>query len=94
MAMMLPHILTRPDGDMQKATICGSLCTTADVLVRNADIPSPCTGDRLIFARAGAYSSTEGISLFLCRDLPEIYLEKEGFLQRIRERIETADFII
>ena len=94
MAMMLPHILTRPDGDMQKATICGSLCTTADVLVRNADIPSPGIGDRLIFTRAGAYSSTEGISLFLCRDLPEIYLEKDGVLQRVRERIETADFII
>ena len=54
--------------------ICGSLCTTADVLVREITLPDPQPGDLLVFTRTGAYSVTEGISLFLSRNLPRVYL--------------------
>ena len=57
--------------------ICGSLCTTADVLVRKADLPDLSIGDVLVFEKTGAYSVTEGLALFLSRELPAVYL-KEG----------------
>ena len=44
-------------------------------------LSGPAIGDRLVFERTGAYSVTEGISLFLSRPLPQVllYSEKEGF---------------
>lgn len=61
-------------------TICGSLCTVGDVIVKNLPIGQPEPGDRLIFYNIGAYSVTEGIYLFLSRQLPRIaaYSEKTG----------------
>ncbi len=71
-------------------TICGSLCTTADVLARNAHLPGLCAGDVLVFHQAGAYAVYEGMSHFLSRDLPRIYLEEvDGTLTMLRDRIET-----
>lgn len=58
--------------------ICGSLCTVADVLVREADLPPVEIGDYLLFGRCGAYSVTEGTALFLSRTMPRIYLYKQG----------------
>ena len=76
-----------------KWTLCGSLCTTADVIARNAALPGLAIGDRLVFHRTGAYSLYEGFSLFLSRDLPSIYvLDKAGTLHLMRSRIETAQF--
>lgn len=71
-------------GDDQKEqecwNICGSLCTVSDVIVKQLPVVSPEIGDVLVFERTGAYSVTEGMSLFLSRDLPQIFLytEKEG----------------
>lgn len=70
-------------------TICGSLCTTADVLARNAEFTDLKTGDVLIFHKAGAYALYECMSLFLSRDLPGIYLHDGGGLIRCREGQET-----
>lgn len=53
-------------------TVCGSLCTVADVLVKNLPIGIPEYGDRLILYNMGAYSVTEGIYLFLSRKMPKI----------------------
>lgn len=53
-------------------TICGSLCTVADVLIKNLPIVNAQIGDLLIFYNIGAYSVTEGIYLFLSRKLPRI----------------------
>lgn len=73
------------DGDRasespEKWTVCGSLCTVADVIVKNLPIGEPETGDLLIFYNIGAYSVTEGIYLFLSRRMPKIiaYSESEG----------------
>lgn len=55
-------------------TICGSLCTTADVLVRQAEVPALRVGDVLVFSRCGAYSVTEGTAVFLSREMPRVVL--------------------
>lgn len=65
-----------PEG-YEEYCLCGSLCTVADVLVRNIQLPKLEIGDIIGFGKCGAYSVTEGSSLFLSRDLPAIYLAKE-----------------
>jgi diaminopimelate decarboxylase len=58
--------------DLDKWTICGSLCTVGDVIVKNLPIGTPALGDRLVLYNIGAYSVTEGIYLFLSRRMPKI----------------------
>lgn len=77
----------------QQWTLCGSLCTTADILARNAEFMDLAIGDILVFHRVGAYSAMEGMALFLSRELPEIsfYSEMDG-LRKIREILPTDPF--
>ena len=71
--------------------ICGSLCTSGDTLVKQAPVGELRVGDRIAFPNAGAYCMTEGMALFLSRDLPRIYLYGEsGDLRLARPRIETS----
>lgn len=51
--------------------LCGSLCTVADVLVKDFET-ALAYNDVIAFKNVGAYSITEGISLFLSRDLPQV----------------------
>ena len=81
------------DAKEEKWTLCGSLCTTADVIARGASFTDLKEGDRIVFHRTGAYSVYEGFSMFLSRDLPSIYmLDKDNKLRLMRSRIETARF--
>ncbi len=75
----------------QPWTLCGSICTSADVLARNAEFTDLQIGDVLVFCRTGAYSCMEGISTFLSRELPLIaeYSEKEGL--RILRDMQYSD---
>lgn len=68
-------------GNKKEWTVCGSLCTVSDVLVKHYPIEDLQLGDPLIFQKAGAYSVTEGMALFLSRDLPKVllYSEKDHF---------------
>lgn len=52
--------------------VCGSLCTVADVIVKNMPLNNAKIGDMIIFYNVGAYSVTEGIYLFLSRKLPKV----------------------
>jgi diaminopimelate decarboxylase len=61
-----------PIDETEKWTVCGSLCTVADVIVKNLPIGTPNLGDMIIFYNTGAYSVTEGIYLFLSRKMPLI----------------------
>ena len=65
---------------MQNWNICGSLCTVGDVLIKNLPLENASLGDLLVLYNIGAYSVTEGIYLFLSRNLPNIitYREAEG----------------
>ena len=73
--------------------ICGSLCTINDFLVKKLPVPGLSEGDVLVFENAGAYCPTEGIALFLSRELPRvILLDCDGNASVAREHIETAQF--
>lgn len=92
MAMKKPHIrqfssdfAEKKDGEKQPCTICGSLCTVSDVLVKALPLEDVKSGDILEFARTGAYTVSEGIYLFLSRDMPRIYKKKEGKITLVRD---------
>lgn len=78
-----------PDADY---TLCGSLCTVADVLVRDVKLKKLEIGDILEFAHCGAYSVTEAPALFLSRQLPAIYAYSKGCgYECLREHIPAAE---
>lgn len=92
MAMKLPPVAQYPAraGGAEEWTVCGSLCTTADVLVKNLPLTGAKEGDVLVFSKAGAYSVTEGISLFLSRPLPRVYQREGETLTLLRDFIKTS----
>ena len=70
--------------------ICGSLCTVADVIVKNLPLDNAQIGDMIIFYNVGAYSVTEGIYLFLSRKLPKILTyDNENKIKLIRDDLST-----
>lgn len=73
-------------------TICGALCSMNDILAKQVTLPKNIEiGDVLCFENAGAYCLMEGISLFLSRDLPAVYMLREnGETLLVREAFETA----
>lgn len=95
--MQLPRILHLPcDGRcphetaVRQWTLCGSLCSTADILARDMTFENLAIGDVLVFQYTGAYSVTEGMALFLSRELPEVsvYSQHSGLL-KLRQQICT-----
>lgn len=73
-----------------KWTICGSLCTVNDVLARDVDLSEPVIGDVLVFEKCGAYSVTEGMALFLSRELPQILvIDDDRKVTKLRGIIQT-----
>lgn len=83
LAMQVPPIeLIKSDtctsGEVLPYCLCGSLCTVADVLVREVMLPKVEINDILVFKKCGAYSMTEGSLLFLSRDIPTIYAIIDG----------------
>ena len=80
-------------GEKANWSLCGSLCTTADVIVRQAEFMDLQVGDVLVFSNIGAYSVTEGIHLFLSRTMPRILLyHEDGELQMARDFVESSRF--
>lgn len=71
--------------------VCGSLCSMNDVMTKQSQLPDLALGDVLAFENAGAYCMTEGISLFLSRDIPAVYLLLEnGTAVQVRKAFDTA----
>ncbi len=94
MAMKIPHYEILPKSDTKETatySLCGSLCTTNDFLVKNITTRTLQINDVFIFKNVGAYSSTEGISLFLSRDLPKVILNKGKTTILVRENIKTSE---
>lgn len=93
MAMKRPsirHLSSGEQKDVEDWNICGSLCTVNDILVKQLPTKALQVGDILVFENTGAYSMTEGISLFLSRDLPEILLRKQdGIIVTVRGHMMT-----
>lgn len=95
MAMQTPPITLLGDHGEKTDdyTLCGSLCTTADILVRKVTLPALSVGDVLAFGRCGAYSVTEGIGLFLSRQLPRIVLHSERGGNRLLRDFYGTDIL-
>lgn len=71
--------------------ICGSLCSMNDILAKQVPLPEIGPGDTLCFQNAGAYCMTEGMALFLSREIPGVYLVTEdGRRLLVRKPFETA----
>ena len=80
-------------GNAAAWNICGSLCTTNDFLAKGVPAVDLAPGDVIAFDRTGAYCMTEGISLFLSRDLPKVvFARADGTCQLVREGIPTDPF--
>ena len=92
MAMQIPEMeVLNTSAETKPYCICGSLCTVADVLVREVELPIVSRNDVILFHRCGAYSVTEGSALFLSRKMPEVYLYNEAVgLEKMRGFISTA----
>lgn len=79
------------DGQIKEWNLCGSLCTTNDILVKQLPIAGLQEGDIFLFQNTGAYSVTEGIALFLSRQLPKVIMFKEnGEVALVRDAVETS----
>lgn len=71
--------------------ICGSLCSMNDIVAKQVMLPHVAVSDAVCFKNAGAYCMTEGISLFLSREIPAVYLKKEnGDFVCVRKKFETS----
>ena len=96
MAMKKPDIehvsMVNTEENVDKAyLICGSLCTTADVIVKDMHLNNLSEGDILVFKNIGAYSVTEGIYLFLSRMMPKIlFLTQEDTVAVARDYYDTS----
>ena len=94
MAMKHPkmHVVGKDaDPNGKEWTICGALCSMHDIIVKQMPLPKIAIGDVICFENAGAYCVMEGISLFLSRDLPAVYiLQQNGEAVCVRETFETA----
>jgi len=93
MGMKIPpveHIpATNAFSNAQDYTIAGSLCTTADIVLRKLPLQSPAIGDLLVFGDIGAYSITEGIYLFLSHPLPAVLCDDGEKITVLRKSEET-----
>ena len=75
--------------EKQDWNLMGSLCTVNDIIIKQYPVSNLQIGDVFIFKNTGAYCMTEGISLFLSRELPEVALLKGGELKLVREAFKT-----
>lgn len=94
MAMRIPYLEQYPirKGEVKHYTLYGSLCTINDILIKNLPLEDVQINDVFIFKNVGAYCSTEGISLFLSRELPKIILkDKDGNFKLVRDNIKTSN---
>lgn len=89
MAMKVPIYKLIQDTKKENSifNICGSLCTINDIIVKALEVPHLSIGDTFIFYNVGAYSSTEGMNLFLSRDLPKIILIKDNVPYIVRGKV-------
>lgn len=89
---MLDILPKREDKILGNWNLVGSLCTINDLIVKQLPVSNLEIGDIFVFKNTGAYSMTEGISLFLSRDLPKVVFVQGGEMKIVRENINTYKF--
>ena len=93
MAMRIPEfeIFPKRKDEQKPYNLYGSLCTINDIILKNIELNSPQIGDYIVFKNTGAYSITEGIALFLSRELPCVVIcDKKGKDILVREHLRTS----
>jgi diaminopimelate decarboxylase len=91
-APVMQQLKTTNDTEEKQWCICGSLCSTNDVVIRSFDGKGLSINDLLVFNNIGAYAITEGIYLFLSRTMPKVLLrKKEGDYIVARDFTESSD---
>lgn len=86
---MLEILPARTEENIQEWNLCGALCTINDLIVKKTPISNLQIGDVFMFKNTGAYSMTEGIALFLSRDLPKVIFLNGEDIKVVREDINT-----
>ena len=92
MAMKFPHLEiypTRNNEETEDWNLMGSLCTINDIIIKQYPVKNLQIGDAFIFKNTGAYCMTEGISLFLSRELPQVALLKNEKIELVRDSFKT-----
>ena len=91
MAMKKPmlDVIPRRSGNEENWNLVGALCTINDLIVKGLPVNGLELGDVFVFKNTGAYAMTEGISLFLSRDLPKVLFVKDGKIEVVRSNIQT-----
>lgn len=85
--------ITNPGATDTEWMVCGSLCSRGDVLARGVRLPKLELGDILCFHQAGAYAITEGMALFLSRDIPAVAMgSDQNGLHLVRGHLSTHQF--
>lgn len=96
MATKVPELAIYPEREETNAkpyNICGSLCTTNDILLKQLPVSDLKVNDYLIFKNTGAYCWCEGMALFLSRDLPKVIIhDLDGQYKLVRDRMQTWNF--
>lgn len=74
------NVIHKEDKERKKTvvTVCGSLCTAGDILLRDIEMEECDIGDIFVFHNVGAYSSTEAMALFLSRKYSDIFVLERG----------------
>lgn len=86
----ITHLKTSDNQEEKEWELCGSLCTVADVLVKDMPFKGLSVNDLLVFEQVGAYSITESIFLFLSRDMPQVLFKSEtNGIEVVRDTIQT-----
>lgn len=94
MAMRIPQfeLLPKRADEEEIYNLYGSLCTINDIIIKNLKVRKLQYGDTFVFKNVGAYSVTEGIALFLSRDMPKVVLANEqGETTLVRDTIKTSE---
>ena len=81
------HAVSMPDGGLgrplKKVTVTGNLCTSLDIIAKDALLPDPGVGDILCVSNAGAYAATLSPFAFAGFSRPaELYLDSQGGITR------------
>jgi diaminopimelate decarboxylase len=72
-------IVEREKSFLEKVSIVGNLCTSADIMAKDIMLPKANIGDILVVSKAGSYSYTLTPLLFASQPLPlQFYMKENG----------------
>ena len=83
--------LSNPDGEIKVCNLVGPLCTTLDLLRRDASVESPRVGDAIAFLNSSSYGFTSSPLLFLGHETPVELLANGDEIKIIRNRRKLTD---